>query len=119
MRKLAVICCFLSLFVLCSCVRTGQKDSVDFMSAMMKAGFDVHIDETVSGKKLKESCFINGCKLSLYSDAQGRLVNVTVTYAGSENGGFEALARETVKAFCNFDDERIDAVFIRLLFVTP
>ena len=50
MRKLAVICCFLSLFVLCSCVRTGQKDSVDFMSAMMKAGFDVHIDETVSGK---------------------------------------------------------------------
>ena len=119
MRKLAVICCFLSLFVLCSCVRTGQKDSVDFMSAMMKAGFDVHIDETVSGKKLKESCFINGCKLSLYSDAQGRLVNVTVTYADSENGGFEALARETVKAFCGFDDERIDAVFNKLAICDP
>lgn len=111
MKKIAVIFCFLSLLMLCSCVRTGQKDSVDFISGMMKAGYDLHIDETVSGGKLKESCFINGCKLSLYSDAQGRLVNVTVTYAGNESSGFETLSRETVKIFCGFDDAQIDSVF--------
>lgn len=119
MKKIVVICCFLSLFLLCSCVRTGQKDSVDFMSAMMKSGFDLHVDETVSGEKLKESCFVDGFKLSLYSDSQGRLVNVTVTYAGSEKNGFEALARESVKAFCGFEDEQIDKIFITLGIYDP
>jgi len=110
-KKIFVLLCIFPVLMLCSCVRTGQKDSVDFLSAMIKVGYDLHIDETISGEKMKESCYIDGCKMSIYSDSQGRLVNITVTYAGSEINGFEKLSREAVKAFCGFDDEYIDAIF--------
>ncbi len=111
MKKAIALLCALPLVLLCSCVRTGQKDSMDFLSYMARAGYACRIEETVSGGKLKESCYVNGCKLSLYSDSQGRLVNITVTYQNSESGGFKGLAHDAVKAFCSFDNEQADAVF--------
>ena len=111
MKKTLVIPMILPLFLLCSCVRTGQKDSIDFISSMLKSGYDCRIEETVSGDKLKESCYINGCKLSMYSDAQGRLVNVTVTYQGGKSQGFEKIARDTVKTFCGFENEMVNEIF--------
>ena len=119
LKKLAVIFCVLFLFMLCSCVRTGQKDSMDFLSSMIKNGYDLHIEETVSSEKLKESCFVDGCKLSLYSDSQGRLVNITVTYAGAESSGFDKLARAAVKSFCDFEQEQINDVFNTLGIYDP
>ncbi len=111
MKKAIALLCTLSWVLLCSCVRTGQKDSMDFLSNMARSGYNCRIEETVSGNKLKESCYINGCKMSLYSDSQGRLVNITVTYQGSESGGFKDLAYDAVKAFCSFDNEQADTVF--------
>lgn len=111
MKKALVIPLILPFLLLCSCVRTGQKDSIDFMSSMIKSGYDCRIEETLSNGKMKESCYINGCKLSMYSDTQGRLVNVTVTYQGEKYEGFEEFARDSVKAFCGFDDERINEIF--------
>jgi hypothetical protein len=111
MKKALAILLFLPLFLLCSCVRTGQKDSIDFISSMIKSGYDCHVEETVSDDKLKESCYINGCKLSMYSDTQGRLVNVTVTYQGKQSDGFAEIARNAVKAFCGFENEQTDEIF--------
>ncbi len=110
MKKALAILLILPLFMLCSCVRTGQKDSIDFISSMIKSGYDFRVEETVSGNKLKESCYINGCKLSMYSDSQGRLVNVTVTYQGKQSDGFEELAYDTVKAFCSLEQEQINEI---------
>ncbi len=111
MKKALVIPLILPFLLLCSCVRTGQKDSIDFMSSMIKSGYDCRIEETLSNGKMKESCYINGCKLSMYSDAQGRLVNVTVTYQGEKSQGFEKIARDTVKAFCGFENEMVNEIF--------
>lgn len=119
MKKVLAILLILPFLLLCSCVRTGQKDSIDFISSMVKSGYECRVEETVSGDKLKESCYINGCKLSLYSDLQGRLVNVTVTYADAESGDFENLSREAVRAFCGFEQEYIDDIFNTLSIGDP
>ncbi len=119
MKKMLFLPIVLSVLLLCSCVRTGQKDSIDFISSMLKAGYDCRVDETVSGEKLKESCFIGNCKLSMFSDSQGRLVNITVTYAQKQSEGFETLAKEAVKSFCGFEQEQVDAVFSILGITDP
>ena len=119
MKKVLFLPLFLSFLLLCSCVRTGQADSLDFLSAMAKSGFDCRVDETVSGEKLKESCYVENCKLSMYSDSQGRLVNITVTYSGSESSGFDELARAMVKSFCGFEQSRVDEIFNTLGIADP
>lgn len=111
MKKVLALLLIIPVFMLCSCVRTGQKDSIDFISAMIKSGYDCRVEETLSGDKLKESFYTGGCKVSMYSDTQGRLVNVTVTYQGKNSEGFEEIARNAVKAFCGFDEERINEIF--------
>ena len=111
MKKVLALLLIIPVFMLCSCVRTGQKDSIDFISSMIKSGYDCRVEETISGDKLKESCYINGCKLSMYSDSQGRLVNVTVTYQGEKSEGFAEIARNAVKAFCDSEDEQINEIF--------
>lgn len=106
----AVLCSFLC-FLLCSCVRTGEKDSVDFLSAIIKSGFDCAVQETSSGEYLKESCYINGCKLSLYSNGDGKLVRVSVTCVPESRVNFIPLATQAVKAFCSYTDENVSDVF--------
>ena len=106
----AVLCSFLC-FLLCSCVRTGEKDSVDFLSAIIKSGFDCAVQETSSGEYLKESCYINGCKLSLYSEASGKLVRVSVTCVPDSRGEFLPLASAAVKAFCSYTDDNVSDIF--------
>lgn len=110
-KSVLLLLAMLSVMLLCSCVRTGEKDSVDFLSSMMKSGFDCKIEETVNDAVLRESCYINGCKLSLYSNSQGKLVKVGVTYYAENSVGFQALSRAAVSSFCSFSNEDINAVF--------
>ncbi len=112
MKKItAVLLCVFFIFLLCSCVRTGEKDSVDFLSAMIKIGFDCTVTETYSGEMLKESCYINGCKLSLYSNITGKLVRVSVTCVQDSRDKFIPLAGAAVKSFCSYTDDNVSDIF--------
>ncbi len=112
MKKVSVTVLFAVLMLmLCSCVRTGEKDSVDFLSAMIKNGFDCTVAEASSGELFKESCYINGCKLSLYSNGDGKLVRVSVTCVPESRVNFIPLATQAVKAFCSYTDENVSDVF--------
>lgn len=112
MRKvLSAVLCMLILLLFCSCVRTGEKDSVDFLSLLMKNGYDCCVSETVSGEMLKESCYVNRCKLSLYSDDTGKLARVSVTYVPESTAQFLSLAKAAVKAFCSYGEDSISEIF--------
>ncbi len=104
---ITVVFCLLAA----SCMRMGERDSLDFLSAMHAYGYRCVVEETQSGEMLKESCYVDGFKISMFSENDGRLVRISVTYAGSENAGFAALASDAVGAFCGFDGEQIAAVF--------
>lgn len=101
-------------FLFCSCVRTGEKDSIDFISSMIKCGYDCSISETLSGETLKESCYVNGCKLSLYSDGSGKLARISITYVPESRGEFLMLAQAAVRSFCLYGEEDINEIFTAL-----
>ena len=112
MYKLAAaVLCLMSLAVLCSCVRTGERDSLDFLSSMAERGFECRVDETFSTDRLKESCYVDGCKLSLYSNSQGKLTGISVTYEAENPHGFNELACAAAESFCGFSADEIQSVF--------
>lgn len=109
------ICLLFMTVILClltaSCVRIGERDSIDFLSAMHRRGYRCVVEETYSGELLKESCYVDGFKVSMFSEPNGCLVRVSITYADSENSGFSKLAADAVGAFCGFDSSQVEAVF--------
>lgn len=112
MKKIMIAFLYMFLsFALCSCVRTGEKDSVDFLSAMIKSGFDCAVQETSSGEYLKESCYSYGCKLSLYSSSSGKLVRVSVTCTPDSRDKLLPLASAAVKSFCSYTDDNVNDIF--------
>lgn len=94
-----------------ACVHSGEKDSTDFFNEMLRKGYVCNIAETESGNSLKESCYVDNFKLSIFSDGNGKLMSVSLTYGKNESFGFDELAREVVNAFCDFDSKQIDTVF--------
>lgn len=110
-KVLSVVLGVVFSLLFCSCVRTGEKDSTDFISSMIKYGYDCGISETLSGETLKESCYVSGCKLSLYSDSTGKLVRISVTYVPESRGKFLPLAHTAVKSFCSYSEENINEIF--------
>ncbi len=94
-----------------SCVRSGEMDSTDFFGEMLRRGYICDIIEMKSGNSLKESCYVDGFKLSVFSDDNGKLMRVSLTYSQSDNSGFTELAEDVVNSFCGFDSEQIKSVF--------
>lgn len=109
------ICLLLISAVIClmitSCMRVGEKDSMDFFSEMIRRGYKCNVVETQSGDLMKESCYVDNFKLSVFSDVNGKLVRVSLTYSQNDSTGFAELADDVVGAFCSFDGEQIDSVF--------
>lgn len=108
--------CFLFIsIILCvltsSCMRIGEKDSLDFFSEMIRRGYKCNIVETQSGNSLKESCYVDNFKLSAFSDSNEKLMRVSLTYSQSVNSGFAELAEDVVSSFCGFDSGQIKSVF--------
>ncbi len=115
MRKLSLLLITVLLCVVtASCVRVGEADSTDFISEMHRRGYSCAVIETESGGMLKESCYVENFKLSLFSDVNGQLVRVSLTYCENDSAGFDAVAADVIGAFCGYDSEQINAVFSAL-----
>ncbi len=115
MKKTAVLFMTIILCMLITaCVRVGEKDSTDFLAEMSRRGYRCNVEETESGNLLKESCYIDNYKLSMFSDDNGQLISVSLTYSENDNVGFESVAADVVGAFCGFDSEQINSVFSEL-----
>ncbi len=104
---MTVIMCLL----ITSCMHIGEKDSTDFFSEMIRHGYKCSVVETQSGDLLKESCYVDKFKLSVFSDGKGKLVRVSLTYSQNDCSGFAELAEDVVNVFCCFDSEQINSVF--------
>ena len=102
---LAVIC-----LAFCGCVRTGERDSFDFIGAMAQYGYECVVEETESGEETKESCYIDSCKMSLFSNADYKLYRVTVTYSGKGGREFIALAGAAIMSMCLYSESKTSAV---------
>lgn len=102
---LTVIC-----FVLCGCVRTGERDALDFISAMAKYGYECVVEEASSGEETKESCYINNYKISLFSNSDYKLFRLSVTYSGKGEKDFIALAKAAVMSMCLYSENQTSAV---------
>jgi len=112
MRKICLL--FISVIIcltITSCMRIGEKDSTDFLSEMIRRGYKCNVVETQSGDLMKESCYVDNFKLSVFSDVNGKLVRVSLTYSQNDSSGFVELAEDAVGAFCAFDGEQINSVF--------
>jgi len=112
MKKISVLFITIIFCVgISSCVLVGEKDSTDFFSEMLRHGYTCNVAETQNDKFLKESCYVDKFKLSVFSDVNGKLVRVSLTYSQNDSSGFADLAEDTVSAFCGFDSGQTAAVF--------
>lgn len=107
-RIILVLTVFVFLF--CGCVRTGERDALDFISAMAKHGYECVVEETESGEETKESCYINNYKISVFSNADYKLYRVSVTYSGKGEKDFIALARAAIMSMCLYSQNQSSAV---------
>lgn len=105
MKRLVVLLTVISL-VLCGCVRTGERDTFDFISSMAKCGYECVVEETVSDEETRESCYVGNCKISLFSNADYKLYRASVTYSGDGEKNFISLAKSTVMSMCLFTENR-------------
>lgn len=102
---LTVIC-----LVLCGCVRTGERDTLDFISSMAKCGYECVVEETLSGEETKESCYVEKCRISLFSNADYKLYRVSVTYSGKAEKEFISLAKAVIMGMCLCSESNASAV---------
>lgn len=109
MKRLTVLLTVICL-MLCGCVRTGERDALDFISAMAKYGYECVVEETQSGEETKESCYTDNCKISLFSDSAYKLYRVSVTYSGKGEKEFIPLARVVIMSTCLYSESRASAV---------
>ncbi len=113
---LTLLVCF---FMLCSCTRTGEKDTMDFVSSMAKYGFDLAAEEISSGAGLKESYYVNSGKISVYSEENGKLYKLTLTYADKAPEDFLYTVKSCIMSFCGFDDAHADEIMKTLGISQP
>ncbi|MBQ6931212.1 MAG: hypothetical protein IJN38_03705 [Clostridia bacterium] len=97
-------------FLFCGCVRTGERDAADFICAMAEYGFECVVEETESGEKTKESCYVDNCKISMFSNSDYKLYRVCVTYSGKSGKAFSGLAGASVMSMCLYSQEHASAV---------
>lgn len=98
------------LLLLCGCVRTGERDALDFISAMAKHGYECVVEEAYSGEETKECCYINNYKISLFSNSDYKLYRVSVTYSGKGEKNFIDLARSIIMSMCLYSENQTSAV---------
>ncbi len=96
--------------LLCGCARTGEKDSLDFIADMARQGYECVIEETESGDEIREACYVNGFKISLFSNRSFKLYRLCVTYSGMGDKDFIPLSRAAVMSTCGFSAQQADAV---------
>ena len=109
MKRITVLFTVIVL-LLCGCVRTGERDTYDFISAMAKCGFECVIEETESGEETRESCYVGAYKITLFSNASYKLYRVCVTYSGKGGKDYIALAGAAVKSMCLYSESQTSAV---------
>ena len=105
MKRLAVLVTLITL-LLCGCVRTGERDVTDFISAMAKSGYECVVEETESGEETKESCYVGAYKISLFSYADYKLYRACVTYSGKGGKEYIDLVRAAVMSMCLYSDNQ-------------
>lgn len=109
MKRLVVLLTVICL-VFCGCVRTGERDSLDFIGAMAEYGFECVVEEVSSGEETKESCYVGQFKISMFSNADYKLYRVSVTYSGKGEKDFIALAKAAVMSMCLYTENQTSAI---------
>lgn len=109
MKRLVVLLTVICL-MFCGCVRTGERDSLDFIGAMAEYGFECVVEEVSSGEETKESCYVGQFKISMFSNADYKLYRVSVTYSGKGEKDFIALAKAAVMSMCLYTENRTSAI---------
>lgn len=100
--------------VLGGCVRTGERDSIDFIASMARCGFECVVEETLSGEEIKESCYVGEYKISLFSNSSFKLYRLCITYLGRGEKSFIDLAKAAVMSMCSYTDAQALAVLSTL-----
>lgn len=109
MKRLVVLLTVICL-MFCGCVRTGERDSLDFIGAMAEYGFECVVEEVSSGEETKESCYVGQFKISMFSNADYKLYRVSVTYSGKGEKDFIALAKAAVMSMCLYTENQTSAI---------
>lgn len=109
MKRLIVLLTVICL-VFCGCVRTGERDSLDFISTMAKYGYECVVEEVSSGEETRESCYVSGFKISLFSNSDYKLYRLSVTYSGKGGKDYIDLARAAVMSMCLYSENQTSAV---------
>ncbi len=97
-----VLC--LIIFLLSSCTRVGERDGTDFIVNMAKHGFDLTAEETVSTEYLKESYYVNSCKISVYLNENSKLYRLVLTYSKTAPKDFCFTAKCCIASFCGLEE---------------
>lgn len=109
MKRLVVLLTVICL-MFCGCVRTGERDALDFIGAMAEYGFECVVEEVSSGEETKESCYVGQFKISMFSNADYKLYRVSVTYSGKGEKDFIALAKAAVMSMCLYTENQTSAI---------
>ena len=95
---------FLIIILFTSCTRVGERDGTDFIVNMAKYGFDLSAEEIVSTENLKESYYVNGCKISVYSNENSKLYRLVLTYSKNAPPDYLFTAKCCIMSFCGFEE---------------
>lgn len=100
---LALLLCLCSL-AFSACVRTGEMDSIDFVSSMAKYGFDLSADEISSADGIKESYYSGDCKITVCSNENGKMYRLILTYYKDAPADFFNTAKSCIMSFSGVGD---------------
>ena len=120
MKKKSVLSCVLCLavFLLTSCTRVGERDGTDFIVNMAKYGFDLTAQETVSTEGLKESYYVNDCKISVYLNENSKLYRLVLTYSKTAPRDYSYTAECCIMSFCGLEKTRAEEI-VSVLKISP
>lgn len=105
MKIFSVLVLALLLLFSCGCVAVGEQDSLSFISAMAKCGYDCVVNETASTNELIESCYVGKCKITMRSGENGKLNKITLTSTAKGKNEFSAIAKACVMSSCGFTEQ--------------
>lgn len=120
MKKKTVLSFVLCLvvFLLSSCTRVGERDGTDFIVNMAKYGFDLTAKETVSTEYLKESYYVNGCKISVYLNENSKLYRLVLTYSKNAPRDYAFTAKCCIMSFCGLEETLTEEI-VSTLGISP
>ncbi len=98
------------IVMLCGCTPTGEVNTERFAAEMAKYGYNINIEEIYSTQQLKESCYIEGCKITLFSDLNGATNRLVLTCAEARTRQQLALMGACVKSCCGLDDASVNEI---------